>query len=827
MVIRIHALGTLRVERDGRVQERLPAQRVRCALLLYLAIERETTRDRVMGLFWPDRPPDRARHLLSQTLYELRQDLGSDWITATGEQLVVNDTLWSDVVAFGDAVDAGDFDAAIEWYAGPLLGGGALAPTREVEGWLERQQAVLTRLHRQARRGAIDARVEDGRLEEALAVARAWVELDPLDEDAQHRLIELMAATGDRSGALRQYERYARLVESELELEPLEETRDLVERIRDGQVGQRTAPSATALHPDEAERFYAAIATMPSSPPADLEPSGGRDDPGAVPVGVESRRPRWKRAVPALLALLAVLIVVGLLFAWRSDAGLEVAAASEVDELDPRRIAVLYFQDLSTEQDLGYLAAGFTEALIHELSQVEELEVLSRTAVASYRDMNGSRYASIIADLSPGTLVEGSVLRVGSQLRLTVQLIDGGTGHHLMSRELYKPVDSLTALLDVLPREAAILLRRRLGTEVELRDSRRGTNSSEAWALVHRGGQILTDARHIRRRDREAGLVVLNRADSLLVRARELDPDWPEPLLRRAGLEEQRALITSDVPSHFEPGATATALAHLDTVLQRWPEHAEALAQRGTLKYRLAESGFGEDPLVLYRDAESDLRRAVLLDGRLTGAWWGLSELLYRQGDYAEAMRAGEQAFRTDAFLSYDAGNLFHLFVVAFNAEDHVEARSRCRDLVDRHPGTMHAPYCELILMTSSPGVAPDVDRARLLADSIVATASASTREIYRQIMDLYLARVMVRAGMADHARVLLQNAAPDGVPGYAAYDVAHVRLLLGDEEGALDALRTYVAAFPGRAQSLDDDWWFRPLHGDARFERILGIGPG
>lgn len=782
-----------------------------------------------MGVFWADRPPDKARHLLSQTLYELRQELGAEWMTAAGEQLCATDELQSDVGEFVDAVETGAFESAIALYDGTFLGGASLGASRELEGWIDRQQGRLVRLHRQARRGLLDAHVESGRLEAARDLARAWVELDPLDDEAQHRLIELLAATGDRSGALRQYDRYARLVETELELEPLDQTRELVDRIREGDVGDRTASPATPV--------AAGPAVSPStrSTPPDADGGEARADSNGSHEGAGSSRVvgpapdrRSRYATPVLLVLIGVFIAAGLVFTLRAGPEpADIAAFADAGALNPRRIAVLYFQDLSNEQDLGYLAAGFTEALIHELSQVEELEVVSRTAVAPYRDMGGQVHDSIITHLAPGTLVEGSVTRVGPQLRLTVQLIDGATARHLLSRELHKPADSLTALLDALPREAALLLRKRLGIEIELRETRNATESGEAWALVQRAGEILVDARHIRRRDVEAGVAALDLADSLLVAAQSLDPDWPEPLLQRAVIEERRAQITSDVPSHYEPGATAKALAHLDEVLRRWPEHAGALAQRGLLRYKLAESGFGGDPVALYDLAESDLQNAVLLNGRLTAGWWGLSELLYRRGRFAEATRAGERAFQTDAFLSSDPSNLFHLFNVTFNAEEHRDAVNRCDELARRHPGTMPALYCGLILLTSSPLTEPDLRRARSMADSIVAAASESARPIYRQITDLYVARVLIRAGQPDSARTLLNSAVPGEIPAYAAYDVAHVRLRLGDLDGALEALKIHVTAYPGRAQSLAEDWWFGRLHGDPRFEALLGLGPG
>ncbi|NIQ55017.1 MAG: hypothetical protein GWN71_16985, partial [Gammaproteobacteria bacterium] len=122
-------------------------------------------------------------------------------------------------------------------------------------------RARLARLHRQARRQALNALSGDG--EAALNIAREWVELEPLDDEAQHQFIRLLAEAGHRSEALRQYERYAERIRAELEVEPLEETITLVERIRGG------APDTVArgdTTPEDATPTAEAATPTPATP---------------------------------------------------------------------------------------------------------------------------------------------------------------------------------------------------------------------------------------------------------------------------------------------------------------------------------------------------------------------------------------------------------------------------------------------------------------------------------------------------------------------------------------------------------------------------------
>ncbi|CAN5677883.1 hypothetical protein BH23GEM7_BH23GEM7_30480 [soil metagenome] len=230
--IHIITLGGLRIEQDGEELRDLPAQPVRCALFLYLALERSATRDELIALFWPERDAERARHSLSQTLYELRRRPGEDWIESRGERVDVTPRVTADALEFLAAAESGEDEVALARYAGAFLDGCNLGATPEFEQWVDRRRAQLARLHRDLCRRLTAARLEQGDPEGALAVARRWAEMDPLDDEAHHRIVELLAEMGRRAEALRHFEEYAELIARELEVEPLEETQALVARLR-------------------------------------------------------------------------------------------------------------------------------------------------------------------------------------------------------------------------------------------------------------------------------------------------------------------------------------------------------------------------------------------------------------------------------------------------------------------------------------------------------------------------------------------------------------------------------------------------------------------
>lgn len=192
MNIRISTFGGVAIHRDGRELVELPAQALRCALLVYLAVEGETTRDAVMAMFWPRRKAARARHSLNQTVYQLRGVLGQDVIQSHGDLLRLGAAVAVDATEFERAVEAGRHAAALDLYQGPFLEGDPIPAGSAFAAWTERQRALYGGLHRTVRRERIRGLLEEGDEGAALARAREWARMDPLDGEAQHQLTTLL-----------------------------------------------------------------------------------------------------------------------------------------------------------------------------------------------------------------------------------------------------------------------------------------------------------------------------------------------------------------------------------------------------------------------------------------------------------------------------------------------------------------------------------------------------------------------------------------------------------------------------------------------------------
>jgi DNA-binding SARP family transcriptional activator/Leucine-rich repeat (LRR) protein len=254
----ISLLGPFRVTLDGESVTTFESDKVR-ALLAYLAVEAEQShrRETLVGLLWPEWPERSARHSLSQALSNLRRAIDS--IDATESFFLVTQrtiqfnadsdyTLDATMIATLLEVCEGHYHDEIEtcnqcmerlqqavvWYGGGFLEGFSLGDSSAFEEWVILQRERFHRLATEALQRLSGCYERRGELDRALQHARRWLELDPWQEEAHRQLMRLLALSGRRNAALKQYRTCRRVLMDELGVEPSERTTDLYEQIRDG-----------------------------------------------------------------------------------------------------------------------------------------------------------------------------------------------------------------------------------------------------------------------------------------------------------------------------------------------------------------------------------------------------------------------------------------------------------------------------------------------------------------------------------------------------------------------------------------------------------------
>ena len=244
-------LGPPRVEREGR-PVRFDTRKA-LALLAYLAVTgRPHAREHLAELFWPDADEERARGALRRTLSALRTGLDGPWLAADGISVALATSgLRSDVADFRALLAAGRLDDAVALYRGDLLAGFSVRDSGPFEEWHAQQADELRRGLADALARLTTSKAAAGDNTAALGYARRWIALDTYDETAHRELMRLLAETGDRTAALRQFAELARVLDRDLGVAPLPETRALRDAIRDGaELTPRSAAPAMGI--DEA-----------------------------------------------------------------------------------------------------------------------------------------------------------------------------------------------------------------------------------------------------------------------------------------------------------------------------------------------------------------------------------------------------------------------------------------------------------------------------------------------------------------------------------------------------------------------------------------------
>jgi TolB-like protein len=165
----------------------------------------------------------------------------------------------------------------------------------------------------------------------------------------------------------------------------------------------------------------------------------------------------------ALLLSLGACCAVGLAawMVWQHRQAGSVAAA-------PRSIAVIPLQNLSGDPSQEYFADGLTDQLISEMSQIPDLRVISHTSVKEYKATT-KHLPQIARELKVDDILEGSVVREGDQVRVTVQLLDAPNDRHLWSENYQRPLRNILTLQREIAQAVAQQVRVKLSPQQQAR----------------------------------------------------------------------------------------------------------------------------------------------------------------------------------------------------------------------------------------------------------------------------------------------------------------------------------------------------------------------
>lgn len=553
--------------------------------------------------------------------------------------------------------------------------------------------------------------------------------------------------------------------------------------------------------------------------------------PSATGKAADGRR-SWRGWVGRIrpghaMSLFAVLAFAILLAKQRGGTPETVPAADEVSAespFPPTRIAVLPFEDPNPGREFRHLATVFPEYLTRQLSRLEAFEVVPHSAVRRY---SADRSVASIADaVSAGTLIEGTVIGSEDEIRVTVNLTDANELALLHSEEYRQPRGETLALLDTLSEGVARSLRRELGVVARDLERMAGTRSDEAWEYYAHGRDWVKRAERMW----EAGgpdraMRDYGRADSAFARAQAIDPDWVDPIIERGWVKYEESRIRATSLRTADPELLRQSMDFAASALAIDSLEERALLLRGTLRYWLGEmSSEAEEARRLHEEAERDLLRVTKIDPTNARAWHRLSNVFRTQGRHADAKRAAASALEADQYYEEREDVYTQLCLTSLDNRQWKELARWCEAGLREFPQSYFMLNAELLALASPGGPEPDVDRAWRVRDRFLEASPPSERSERLPSATLYVAAVLARAGLPDSARAVIRLAreATGERDAMDHYNEAHARLLLGEEEQALQLLERYLDALPAKKKALENDWWFEPLRTDPRFQALV-----
>ena len=532
-------------------------------------------------------------------------------------------------------------------------------------------------------------------------------------------------------------------------------------------------------------------------------------------------------------AIIAAAVAVPLLAVGTWFAATRTGAPAQPVGLEGKfaktNIAVLYFEDRSPGKQLGHIADGLTEAVIGELSAVQQLKVISRNGVAPLKDKVIAA-DSVAKLLNVGTVVTGRVTPLpGERLRVDVELVDALTNDQKGTTRLEEAQSNIIVLQDSLAKQLSLALRRQVGAEIQELVSRVGTRNVMAWDAMQRAHQVgkQIDAL-VAARDVPAAMAKIAETDAALAKVEELDRKWREPIVERAWLGYRAARLLPPTDPNFTKHLDA-GLAHADRALKLAPNDADAIEARGTLHYyqwlqNLAPNDAAASALLT--SAEGDLVAATTANARRATAWNVLSHLRINKGQLSQAVLDARNAYEADPYLTDVDRTIYRLFTTNLDLGIREEAAKWCAEGQSRFPGAYRFVQCKLWLY-ALPGPKPDMAEVWKTYEEWVQASPANTQAFDKLKGKMMVGLAFLRAGQPDSAKALAEANQGDSETdprGELAHLASMIYSQAGDKDTALELFAKYLAVNPQqRAFAANDkSWWLKDLRTDPRYQALV-----
>ena len=543
-----------------------------------------------------------------------------------------------------------------------------------------------------------------------------------------------------------------------------------------------------------------------------------------------------------------------------------------------KSIAVLPFESLSDEKENAYFADGIQDDVLTNLSKIGDLKVISRTSVMPYRGKT-SNLREIGKALGVGSILEGSVRRIGNRVRVNVQLINAENDEHIWAEDYDRELTDVFAIQTDLAQKIANELRAKLSPSEKAQMEHKPTENGEAYLAF-------VQAHNLQNALEDFGK--LKQSEQLYARAIELDPKFALALARYSQLEswivhifdptrerrqkaralaEQALQLQPDLPeAHLAMGLSYyygdnnydAALKEFEIAQAGLPNESEVYLAIGAIQRRqgkwaestanleksaslnpkdswpLQQLANNYQVLRNFDAANKTIDRGLQIDPTEVGLWETKSKLaFFEKGD----LSVSEKAFQTVKSMPMNdkdklriAGSRADVFVLERKYQEGLrEAESLPDDLLAPiHPAALYSKYFLIGFARNALQDEPGARAAFLKAKDLLEAQLKESPDA--PDMHIQLAKVLAHLGEKDAALAEARRATelvPESKDAFGGPEItagaAEVYAILGDNDRAietLDGLLSRPSAVTVQGLKVNPIW--DPLRSDPRFQALL-----
>ena len=508
------------------------------------------------------------------------------------------------------------------------------------------------------------------------------------------------------------------------------------------------------------------------------------------PIDLELRTSDIILLLALSLATLAMIILLAGKIVQTQGVTKPVDSVTELPEFDPpeHSIAVLPFDNLSSDPEQEYFVDGMHDALIAELARISGLTVISRTSTLRYKGTTLA-VSEIARELNVAMIVEGSVLRAIDDIRIQVQLIGVQPERHLLAKTYDRQFSSVLKLQSEVAQNIAEEIEVELTPQEQSRFSKVGDVDPEAYTLWLKGNFYL---------------------------------------------------------GHVDEASFRKALSSFENAIERNPGYASAYAGMAMAYIALASWHASESPYDNARLARKAAERALQLDPSLGEAYFALGKIRFVfDWDWAGTERAFKQGISARPGSALDRVAYANFLTAMGRFDKSIELGKKTLALDPLSP----LVYNELAgahlwarrdeeamdLLQDSLDIDPDFAQTHLLLSGFeelrgnydealvhMAYLDRSREDLSPATLGL-VGRSYALAGQEDEARALLsqlmERRARKFVPAIA---MVYLYLGLGEHDEALKWLETAYQEHDVSLVWLKVLWMYDPLRSDPRFQSLL-----